>query len=90
MVVYGLSKEKTMNTTLSIEEQARIRNLVNRAVHSRAKPGHKLPGYITFYGRDDSSPTGVLSIGGCPLTDEYESFIRSINSAICPLSPTER
>ena len=76
-------------TTLSLREQNRIIDLVNKSVHSRARPWGK-DGYITFYGYDPSSPTGVSRIGGCPFTKEYEDFIRSINSAICPLSPTER
>jgi len=72
------------------EETIRVTDLINRSVHSRARPGFNLPGYISFYGKDDSSPTGVVKIGGCPLTDEYETLIRTVRPAISPLSPTEQ
>ena len=81
-----------MKTQSSLSEQAQslLRQLVNDALYTRARTLENQTGYISFYGRDPTSPTGVIRIGGCPLTDEYEEFIRSIDSSMCPLSLTER
>jgi hypothetical protein len=75
---------------MTTDERARVTDLIRRSVHSRARPGYRLPGFITFYGVDATSPTGVSRIGSCPLTDEYEDLIRAVNGSISPLSPTER
>jgi hypothetical protein len=65
-----------------------IPDLVARSVHSRFRPfGNS--GYITFYAPDKTSPSGVRSIGGIAATKQAEELIRSINSSISPLSPTE-
>jgi len=72
---------------LSKEEQKRIIGLVQRSVHSRHRP--QFGGYITFYGRNNNSPTGLTRIGSCPSTPEYEEMISQIDSRISPLSPTE-
>ena len=72
---------------ISNEEKIRVTELIKNSVHSRYRP--QFGGYITFYGRDDKSPTGIRSIGGCDASDEYMDFISSIDSRISPLSPTE-
>lgn len=43
-------------------------------------------GYISIYGRDDSSPTGVMLIGGIP--NELEYLLAAFKK-ISQLSPTE-
>ena len=73
---------------MTSETKAEITDLVNRAVHSRFRSFGQ-GGYITFYGRDKTSPSGVVSIGSCDATEENENLIRSVDSRICPLSPTE-
>ncbi len=72
------------------QERDRVIDLVNRSVHSRARVLQRTTGYIKFYGKDSSSPTGVTLIGTCPLTEEYEDLIRETKGSISPLSPEER
>ena len=72
---------------MDAKEKERVVNLVKGAVHSRARIFTDTPGYITFYGKDHSSPSGVVRIGSCPLTDEYEELIRKTDDRISPLPP---
>lgn len=65
-----------------------IKRLVGRSVHSRFRRFGD-GGYITFYGQDNTSPTGVISIGSCDYTQENCEIIRSVDPRISPLSPTE-
>jgi len=68
-------------------ERKRVIDLVKKSVHSRYRPN--FGGYITFYGKNNESPTGVISIGGCPATEEYQNLIRETDPRISSLSPTE-
>ena len=76
---------------MDAKEKERVVNLVKGAVHSRARIFTDTlkgkPGYITFYGKDHSSPSGVVRTGSCPLTDEYEELIRKTDDRISPLPP---
>jgi hypothetical protein len=87
-----------MDNTTRIKQEAELLGygtpeyivfLTNNSTHSRFKPwcGN---GYINFYGREITSPTGVLLIGSCDASKENEDIIRRTRPAICPLSPTER
>lgn len=76
---------------MELSEKNRIIDLVNKSVHSRFRPFSTAPGggYITFYGKNNDSPTGVIRIGGCDATSENQELIRKMNSRISPLSATE-
>lgn len=69
---------------------SRIPDLCQRALYTRFRPFGRNDGTITFYARHETSPTGVMSIGGVRATKEAEALICSIRRSLSPLSPTER